>query len=73
MDFRDDENMALRYTLLDDEGIDIDYEDNLTTAVALREEPPTNDVGSDILEATSMAMRTLLTSFGECSIRPADC
>ena len=63
----------LRYTLLDDEGIDIDYEDNLKTAVALREELLTNDVGSDILEATSMAMRTLLTSFGECSIRPADC
>ena len=64
----------LRYTLLDDEGIAIDYDYNpTTTAVALREEPPTNDVGSDILEATSMAMRTLLTSFGECSIRPADC
>ena len=59
--------------MLDDEGIDIDYDYNPTTAVALREEPPTNDVGSDILEATSMAMRTLLTSFGECSIRPADC
>ena len=59
--------------MLDDEGIAIDYDYNPTTAVALREETPTNDMGSDILEATSMAMRTLLTSFGECSIRPADC
>ena len=71
MDF--DENMALRYTLLDDEDLGIDYEDNLTTAVAVREELLANNVGSDILEATSMAMRTLLTSFGEYSIRPADC
>ena len=66
-----DENMALRYTLLDDEDLGIDYEDNLTTAVAVREELLANDVSSDILEATSTAMRTLLTSFGEYSIRPA--
>ena len=69
MDF--DENMALRYTLLDDEDLGIDYEDNLTTAVAVREELLANDVSSDILEATSTAMRTLLTSFGEYLIRPA--
>ena len=57
--------MALQYTLLDDEDLGIDYEDNLTTAVAVREEILANDVSSDILEATSTAMRTLLTSFGE--------
>ena len=57
--------MALQYTLLDDEDLGIDYEDNLTMAVAVREEILANDVSSDILEATSTAMRTLLTSFGE--------
>ena len=57
--------MALQYTLLDDEDLGIDYEDGLTTAVAVREDIQANDVSSNILEATSAAMRTLLTSFGE--------
>ena len=55
----------LQFTQLDDEDIAIDYNYNpTTTAVALREEYQINDVGSKLVEATSLAMRTLLTSFG---------
>ena len=55
----------LQFTQLDDEDIAIDYDYNpTTTAVALREEYQINDVGSDLFEATSLSMRTLLTSFG---------
>ena len=57
--------MALQYTLLDDGDLSIDYEDSLTTAVAVREDILGSDVSSNILEATSAAMRSLLTSFGE--------
>ena len=56
--------MALQYTSLTEEDLSIDYED-LATAVAVREDIQDNDVNSSILEATSAAMRSLLTSFGE--------
>ena len=56
--------MALQYTSLTEEDLGIDYED-LATAVAVREDIQDNDVNSSILEATSAAMRSLLTSFGE--------
>ena len=56
--------MALQYTSLTEEDLSIDYED-LATAVAVREDIQDNDVSSSILEATSAAMRSLLTSFGE--------
>ena len=56
--------MALQYTSLTEEDLGIDYED-LATAVAVREDIQDNDVSSSILEATSAAMRSLLTSFGE--------
>ena len=57
--------MALQYTSLTEEDLSIDYEDGLATAVAVREDIQDNDVSSSILEATSAAMRSLLTSFGE--------
>ena len=57
--------MALQYTSLTDKDLSIDYEDGLATAVAVREDIQANDVSSSILEATSAAMRSLLTSFGE--------
>ena len=57
--------MALQYTSLTDDDLSIDYEDGLATAVAVREDIQANDVSSSILEATSAAMRSLLTSFGE--------
>ena len=57
--------MALQYTLLDDEDLSIDYEDQLATAVAVRENIQDTDLSSNILEATSAAMRSLLTSFGK--------
>ena len=56
--------MALQYTSLTEEDLSIDYED-LATAAAVREDIQDNDVSSSILEATSAAMRSLLTSFGE--------
>ena len=56
--------MALQYTSLTEEDLSIDYED-LATAVAVREDIQDNDVSSSILEATSAAMRSLLTSFGK--------
>ena len=56
--------MALQYTSLTEEDLSIDYED-LATAVAVREDIQDNDVSSSIFEATSAAMRSLLTSFGE--------
>ena len=56
--------MALQYTSLTEEDLGIDYED-LATAVAVREDIQDNDVSSSILEATSAAMRSLLTSFGK--------
>ena len=66
----------LQFTNLDDEdaiALDYDYSPT-TTAIALREDNQLNDVGGDLVKATSMAMRTLLSSFGECSvsIRPAE-
>ena len=65
--------MALRYaTFNDDEQLIIDYDGNLETAVALREEEIHEaDLSTGILEATSAAMRSLLTVFGEYSIHPA--
>ena len=65
--------MALRYaTFNDDEQLSIDYDGNLETAVALREEEIHEaDLSTNILEATSAAMRSLLTVFGKYSIRPA--
>ena len=65
--------MALRYsTFDDDEQLSLDYDGNLETAVALREEEVHEaDLSTGILEATSAAMRSLLTVFGEYSIHPA--
>ena len=59
--------MALRYaTFNDDEQLSIDYGDHLETAVALREEDIHEaDLSTNILEATSAAMRSLLTVFGK--------
>ena len=57
--------MALRYTFNDDEELSLDYEDQLATAVAVREEIQDTDLSTNILEATSAAMRSLLTAFGE--------
>ena len=57
--------MALHYTLLDDEDLSIDYEDQLATAVAVREEIQDTDLSTNILEATSATMRSLLTAFGK--------
>ena len=57
--------MALRYTFNDDEQLSIDYDDQLATAVAVREEMKEDDLSTNILEATSAAMRSLLTAFGE--------
>ena len=59
--------MALRYaTFNDDEQLSIDYDDHLETAVALREEGIHEaDLSANILEATSAAMRSLLTVFGK--------
>ena len=58
-------DMALRYTFNDDEQLSIDYDDQLETAVALREEIHEADLSTNILEATSAAMRSLLTAFGK--------
>ena len=58
-------DMALRYTFNDDEQLSIDYDDQLATAVAVREEIKEDDLSTNILEATSAAMRSLLTAFGE--------
>ena len=57
--------MALRYTFNDDEQLSLDYDDQLATAVAVREEIKEDDLSTNILEATSAAMRSLLTAFGE--------
>ena len=60
-----DKDMALKYTFNDDEDLILDYEDQLETAVAVREEIKEADLSTNILEATSAAMRSLLTAFGE--------
>ena len=59
-------DMALRYTtFIDDEQLSIDYDDQVETAVALRDEIHEEDLSTNILEATSAAMRSLLTAFGK--------
>ena len=57
--------MALQYIFNDDEDLILDYEDQLATAVAVREEIQDTDLSTNILEATSATMRSLLTAFGE--------
>ena len=58
----------LKYATLGDDKdtIALDYDYNpTTTAIALWEEDQLDDVGGDLVRATSVAMRTLLSSFGE--------
>ena len=59
-------SMALRYTTFtDDEQLSLDYNDQVETAVALRDEIHEDELSTNILEATSAAMRSLLTAFGK--------
>ena len=60
-----DKDMALQYVFNDDEDLILDYEDQLATAVAVREEIQDTDLSTNILEATSATMRSLLTAFGK--------
>ena len=62
-DFNTD--MALQYVFNDDEDLTLDYEDRVETVVALREEIQDKDLSTNILEATSATMRSLLTAFGK--------
>ena len=57
--------MALQYVFNDDEDLTLDYEDSVETVVALREEIQDKDLSTNILEATSATMRSLLTAFGK--------
>ena len=57
--------MALQYVFNDDEDLILDYEDRLETVVAVREEIQDTDLSTNILEATSATMRSLLTAFGK--------
>ena len=57
--------MALQYVFNDDEDLILDYEDRSETVVALREEIQDKDLSTNILEATSATMRSLLTAFGK--------
>ena len=57
--------MALQYVFNDDEDLTLDYEDRVETVVALREEIQDKDLSTNILEATSATMRSLLTAFGK--------
>ena len=60
-----DKDMALQYVFNDDEDLILDYEDQLATVVAVREEIQDTDLSTNILEATSATMRSLLTAFGK--------
>ena len=58
----------LRYTSFGDDEADIipiDYVEPTTTEIALRAGDQTDDVGGDLVRATSVAMRFMLASFGE--------
>jgi len=57
--------MPLQYVFNDDEDLTLDYEDSVETVVALREEIQDKDLSTNILEATSATMRSLLTAFGK--------
>ena len=57
--------MALQYVFNDDEDLTLEYEDRVETVVALREEIQDKDLSTNILEATSATMRSLLTAFGK--------
>ena len=57
--------MALQYVFNDDEDLILDYEDQLATVVAVREEIQDTVLSTNILEATSATMRSLLTAFGK--------
>ena len=58
-------DMALQYVFNDDEDLTLEYEDRVETVVALREEIQDKDLSTNILEATSATMRSLLTAFGK--------
>ena len=57
--------MALQYVFHDDEDLVLDYGDQLATVVAVREEIQDKDLSTNILEAISASMRSLLTAFGK--------